>query len=1394
MNPPLSFPPRRESRSTRRLRITARRLSAVIVLATASSAAALNITNGDFEGPQFFQSTETAASPRDFFHRQLWLTNGDGWYTSNNPDSRFFAADGGIDGSGKYGAKQNSANHRGMVNVISDGRQTRGVVTLHMNVLYRAAGGEEGLRIKVWGVRESTPGRWDGWIDLTGPLGNADGLDLRNFNPNLPVTDASQQGTTVAPVYTGTDFTQLFSGNQTTLGISPGAEWQPVSFNVDFGPIGYDQIIVGVAFHDSTGTPSGVDDLALQPVLPTGLSVAASPSKLQTGVTPISITWSSASPLPNTATYTITTDKAGYGPYDVTAQTVNGASSQPFVVNYDSSLGPITFTVTAESATGKIYRAQTTIAEAEPEITIVATPQKIESAPALISLSWNVTDAPANASYVITSNRTGIGPFHVTATTDAGGTSTTPVSVPYNRAVGDITFTLTITDPATGKSWRKDVVMEGPAGDLPNVLVVLVDDMGWSDLAPFGGEIHTPTMQRLADNGLRFRHFYNEARCAPTRCALLTGMHVQRSSTKPNHNLPPLRIDNNVTIAEMLKSIGYRTYHTGKWHVSEYQVQAEYTPLQAPTNRGFDYAFNGGLWGGKLADGVGGGYWNPNEFSLCPPDGEIVQIKYDGTDPRATVPYFKTNAHGDYMLEYFRHHFGKNDGRPFFAYLAFHAPHFHLSAPRERINRYTDVADSNPGDADVYRYEDGWDLTRQRRYERQLAMGIIPPGTRLSPPSPMPGGATIPAWSSLPEDRRNDLARRMATYAAMVEGIDITMGRVIADLEARGQLDNTIILFMSDNGGNYEQGLYGGDANPRTGAALSNMGQPNANLSTPAFWVGGGWANVNTTPFRYYKHHTHEGGIRTPFIVHWPAGIDPKLRGKWIEARGHVTDILPTLLDIAGIEYPDWFNGHPVDPLDGYSFLPVLQGGTRPQRDLFVEHEQNRALYRGDWKLVTKSFSAPAVQDLDAHTVELYNIKEDPTELNNLSFHRPEMLAEMITAFNAWVDSIPGFNSNRRIPQIATEPRPFLLRGRELIADTFDRSNADDLDASQLGVSGTLSGMNKQPVGNVYFEGFNPANLTVAGKKLRINGAAETGFRPNLDHPLVTQAGGYSVAFDYTGFNALESGQSIGIAAGLTAAQAAGGGAADSPNSFRGRQDLGQGVADCFVELLSDNTVRVWVHGQIRQTIPIVPGPGTLIATFKLRQGFNAGDIVDVSVVFRGKKIHESSFAWRKNGASYAGLSASAGTSIEIDNLILRPAFLVDTFVTAYNSSHGLNELQSGPDDDPDGDGRPNAEEWMLGTDPSSADRPKSGVFDLTPLEDGFALLHRRASAFAEAGVRYTIRYSRDLATPISAWPVLDPAQTEAIAASDSYEQVRIILPEDLRDENRLFFALVTDR
>ena len=323
-------------------------------------------------------------------------------------------------------------------------------------------------------------------------------------------------------------------------------------------------------------------------------------------------------------------------------------------------------------------------------------------------------------------------------------------------------------------------------------------------------------------------------------------------------------------------------------------------------------------------------------------------------------------------------------------YLAFGSPHFPIQAPAALA------------DAGMPTYAKGWDLIRRERYDRQLALGVIDrryPYPELGGTGPHQAEPVVqlPAWDSLDADRRADLTRRMALYAAMVRKIDDNVGKVVIRLQQLGKLDNTLIFFMSDNGANLENGALGTTTHgPLTGEALAKMGQPGQN---DGIHYGGGWAHVSNTPLKLFKHFTHEGGIRTPLIVQWPHGITA--RNSWVETPAHLIDVMGTIVSATGVRYPTTFKNHPVLPLEGIDLIPAINHQPVPDRALCVEHESNRMVRKGRWKLVTETFTA-FDQSFSADQKLLYDMDADPGEAHDLAAENPAKVAELVTEWNAW--------------------------------------------------------------------------------------------------------------------------------------------------------------------------------------------------------------------------------------------------------------------------------------------------------------------------------------------------------------------------------------------------------
>jgi arylsulfatase A-like enzyme len=506
------------------------------------------------------------------------------------------------------------------------------------------------------------------------------------------------------------------------------------------------------------------------------------------------------------------------------------------------------------------------------------------------------------------------------------------------------------------------------AAERPNILLVLADDLGYSDIGCYGGEIATPTLDALAKNGLRFRQFTNGTRCCPSRASLLTGLYPHQAGVGNMNNptaAPGYRgfpQPNTVTIAEVLRAGGYHTSMVGKWHLSA----GPKTPR--PTDRGFDEFY--GMIGGFNS------CFQEDPFYTRLPAGRTKRIY-----PKDA--FYSTDAFADYSLDFLA--LARAAKKPFFQYLAFNAPHFPLHAKPEDIARYADT------------YAIGWDELRERRLKKQIEMGLFPKGTALPPRSGWKTRQDFlrtgenPAWDALPADRRADLARRMAVYAAMVTAMDRALGRVVAELKAHGELDNTLVLFLSDNGACAEWDPFGFDesSGPKnilhTGDALAAMGSAKTYHS-----YGSGWANAGNTPFRLYKHDCHEGGIRTPFIAHWPKGIAAK--GAFRDQPGHLIDVMATSVDVSGATYPESFHGKPITPREGTSLVPAFADRPLIREMLAWEHERNRAIRVGNWKLVARA----------GVEWELYDLAADPTEQRDRAKDRPELVAELSAKWDAW--------------------------------------------------------------------------------------------------------------------------------------------------------------------------------------------------------------------------------------------------------------------------------------------------------------------------------------------------------------------------------------------------------
>lgn len=505
----------------------------------------------------------------------------------------------------------------------------------------------------------------------------------------------------------------------------------------------------------------------------------------------------------------------------------------------------------------------------------------------------------------------------------------------------------------------------------PDILLILNDDMGFSDLGCYGGEIDTPTLDRLAQHGLRFSQFYNTARCSPSRASLLTGLHPHQTGIGIlTYDSGPEGYAGNlnhrcVTIAEVLRAGGYRTYMSGKWHVSSNLRQ----PTDSwPMQRGFD-AFYGTIIGA-------GSFYDPNTLTR---GNENIEHEAHAKD------FFYTDAISDQAVRFIRDHHAQHRDQAFFQYVAYTAPHWPLHAHDEDIARYRG------------RFDAGWDTLRQQRLERLVDAGILAAHWKLSERDP-----TQPPWTDA--ERKEWTLRCMEVYAAQIDRMDQGIGRIVRALEDSGRLDNTLIVFLADNGACAEDIPEGvsidelvdklmiARASTRNGEPVHIGNNPDIMPGPENTYqsYGTAWANLSNTPFRLYKHWIHEGGIATPLIFHWPRGIQQ--RGAIRHTPGYLPDIMATLLDVTGLPYPSTWPGRDVAPLEGHSLAPAFDGELESRPPMFWEHEGNAAMRAGKWKLVRKY----------PGDWELYDLDADRTELTDLAARFPERVRDMAAQYDAW--------------------------------------------------------------------------------------------------------------------------------------------------------------------------------------------------------------------------------------------------------------------------------------------------------------------------------------------------------------------------------------------------------
>ncbi|MCF7848367.1 MAG: arylsulfatase [Kiritimatiellales bacterium] len=464
----------------------------------------------------------------------------------------------------------------------------------------------------------------------------------------------------------------------------------------------------------------------------------------------------------------------------------------------------------------------------------------------------------------------------------------------------------------------------------PNIVLIMGDDIGFADIGCFGGEIDTPNLDKLGFNGMRFAQGYNMAKCNPTRSAMLTGTFIGGKDCQ--------------SMGELMGKAGYSTLYVGKEHFDGWVPRERITAMNS-----FDHSL--------CHYGGAGCFFSHNPITFYHNE---KKLEHSEVEANTSKPYYKTNAYTDYALRFLDE--TKDDGKPFFLYMAYESAHYPIHALKEDYAKFNG------------RYDVGWDEIRRKRFEKQKKLGIIKAGTQLSSPSGLKGMEYVP-WKDVPADEKKKRLEEMTGFAAMVHCLDRNIGRVIKKIEERGELDNTLIMFLSDNGScafkRWKNDLHPTD--PTSYRSLHSV-----------------WANVGDTPFRLFKQNGHEGGARTHMMAHWPAVIK-KPSICWDVA--HLVDFMPTFLEIAGGKYPSTQDGNPTPTLDGQSLIPLFKGQKRPDHKIIITGwtEAKRAIRQGDWKLVR-----------DGGDWELYNVEKDPTELDDLSQKMPEKVEALLNLYADW--------------------------------------------------------------------------------------------------------------------------------------------------------------------------------------------------------------------------------------------------------------------------------------------------------------------------------------------------------------------------------------------------------
>ena len=555
---------------------------------------------------------------------------------------------------------------------------------------------------------------------------------------------------------------------------------------------------------------------------------------------------------------------------------------------------------------------------------------------------------------------------------------------------------------------KKDVnttLLKSEIKDRPNIVLIMADDMGYSDIGCYGSEIETPNLDKLASHGLRFSQFYNTSRCCPTRASLLTGLYPAQTGvgrmTVTDYNIPGYRGDLNhqsVTIAEVLKTAGYKTYISGKWHVTKQLEDVDSLKYNWPRQRGFD-KFYGTIIGA-------GSFWDPytltrNNTYITPENDPVYKPDH----------YYYTDAISDNAVKYLEQYKSESEGKPFFMYVSYTAAHWPLHAPDDEIEHYKG------------KYDQGFDAIRQKRVERLKKMGLINKKWEIT--------KAVARWDTLSNKAWH--ARNMEVYAAMITRMDKGIGKIIKKLELTSELENTLVIFLQDNGAAAEElewvknreALDTLSTVPLYQAMekdeIQNDMVPNQNRNGyPVIMqskkvlsgsdetynaYGPTWANTSNTPFRKFKHWVNEGGISSPLIVQWPSRINAKdgIRHQ----LSHLIDIMATCVDVAGATYPLEYKGNVIMPMEGKSLLPVFLNNEKINRDaIFFEHEGNRAVRQQKWKLVSKAQDQPQyyikIDSLPIDQWELFDMEKDRTETTDLAWQNPEIVRELSNKWYQW--------------------------------------------------------------------------------------------------------------------------------------------------------------------------------------------------------------------------------------------------------------------------------------------------------------------------------------------------------------------------------------------------------